>query len=132
MTYASFLLVGVGLVLLGEGLRRGDPLMDERSRVATTRGAAVVVVGLGLAIVARQHHPWSHTTALFPFLVAAAAAVAAGIVSRLSEDRRDEVVAAAARNQPLSTRTRYRALTRLESLRLDGELRPRNTRLPPR
>lgn len=132
MTYASILLVGVGIVLLGEGLRRGDPLMDERSRVATTRGSAVVVVGLGLAIVARQHDAWSHPTALVPFLVAAAAAVAAGLVSRLSEDRRDEVMAAAARLQPLSTRTRYRALTRLESMRLDGEHRPFNTRLPPR
>jgi hypothetical protein len=132
MTYASFLLVGVGLVLLVEGLRGGDPLMDEHSRVATTRGAVVVVVGLGMAIVARQQHEWAHPTAMVPFLVAAAAAVAAGIVSRLSEDRRDEATAAASQLQPLSTRTRYRALTRLESMRLDGEYRPHNVRLPPR
>jgi hypothetical protein len=124
MFFVSLIPMALGVALMVEGCWSGDTLLIERNRVSTVRGAVLVAIGMSIALLSVKHGlvASGNGVILLQLLVAAGAAIAAGVVERFSEERRYSMLANAERELPLPTRTRYRALTRLERLRWEGEL----------
>jgi hypothetical protein len=124
MFFVSLIPMALGVALMVEGCWSGDTLLIERNRVSTVRGAVLVAIGMSIALLSVKHGlvASGNGVILLQLLVAAGAAIAAGVVERFSEERRYSMLATAERELPVPTRTRYRALTRLERLRWEGEL----------
>lgn len=121
---AAWVAVGIGIALMIEAMVDGDIVVEEGPRSAVVRGAVLLAAGLGLLLVVllgdRAPMPWVADTIPLGAVVASGMVLAAGIVAVFSEDRRASIVQRAGK-EALALRPRFRAMTRLERLREDGE-----------
>jgi hypothetical protein len=124
MWIAAWVAVGVGIALMIEAMAVGDVVVEEGPRSSLVRGAVLLAAGLALMFIVLLGNPQDtpRVAGTLPLgaLVASGMVLAAGIVAVFSEDRRQAALADGMRER-IALRPRFRAMTRLERLREDGE-----------
>ena len=125
MWVAAWVAVGVGIALMVEAMAVGDIVVEEGPRNSLVRGAVLLAAGLALMFVVLLggNPPTPRVAGTVPLgvVIASGMILAAGVVAVFSEDRREAALAQGQRVRHLALRPRFRAMTRLEKLRDEGE-----------